>query len=158
MARLGEGLDRTSGEFETMTDPQNPFAAMMEMGQDWARAINPALNSFTPQGFEALWPTMPHDIMETMMGKTFNPEGLDSKTKLLLTLGALTMLGAQAEAQIRVTVRHALEAGATKQEIAETVAMMGVFGGVPAMSKAMELASSVMEGADDEAAPEEKTE
>ena len=37
---------------------------------------------------------------------------------MLLTLGALTILGAQAEAQIRLTVRHALEAGATKQEIA----------------------------------------
>ena len=128
-----------------MTDPNNPFAAMMAAGQDWARAINPALQNFTPQGFEALWPTMPRDLMETMMGKTFNPEGLDAKTKMLLTLGALTMLGAQAEAQIRVTVRHAIEAGATKQEIAETIAMMGVFGGVPAMSKAMELASDVME-------------
>ena len=128
-----------------MTDPKNPFAAMMAAGQDWARAINPALQNFTPQGFEAMWPTMPRDLMETMMGKTFNPEGLDSKTRLLLTLGALTMLGAQAEAQIRVTVRHLLEAGATKQEIAEAIGLMGVFGGVPAMSKAMELAGEVMD-------------
>ena len=84
--------------------------------------------------------------METVMGKTFNPEGLDAKTKLgMLTLGALTMLGAQAEAQIRVTVRHLLEAGATKQEIAEAIGLMGVFGGVPAMTKAMELAGEVMD-------------
>ena len=131
-----------------MSEAKNPFEAMMQMSQDWAKALNPALESFTPKGFEALWPTMPRDLMETMMGKTFNPEGLDSKTRLLLTLGALTILGAQAEAQIRLTVRHALEAGATKQEIAETIAMMGVFGGVPAMSKAMELASSVMEEAE----------
>ena len=128
-----------------MTDPKNPFEAMMAMSQDWAKALNPALESFTPQGFEALWPTMPKEVMETVMGKTFNPEGLDAKTKMLLTLGALTMLGAQAEAQIRLTVRHAIEAGASNQEIAETIAMMGVFGGVPAMSKAMELASSVMD-------------
>ncbi len=139
-----------------MTDPKNPFAAMMAAGQEWARAINPALQNFTPQGFEALWPTMPRDLMETMMGKTFNPEGLDAKTRLLLTLGGLTMLGAQAEAQIRLTVRHALEAGATKQEIAETIAMMGVFGGVPAMSKAMELASSVMEASENDAPEEDK--
>ena len=55
------------------------------------------------------------------------------------------MLGAQAEAQIRVTVRHLLEAGATKQEIAEAIGLMGVFGGVPAMTKAMELAGEVMD-------------
>ena len=127
-----------------MTDAPNPFEQMMAASQNWAKALNPALESFTPKGFEALWPTMPKDVMETFMGKTFNPEGLDAKTKLLLTLAALTIHGAQAEAQIRLTVRHALEAGATNQEVAETIAMMGVFAGVPAMSKAMELARDVM--------------
>ena len=63
-----------------MTDPKNPFEAMMAMSQDWAKALNPALESFTPQGFEALWPTMPKEVMETVMGKTFNPEGLYAKT------------------------------------------------------------------------------
>ena len=122
----------------------------MAMSQDWAKTLNPALESFTPEGFEALWPTMPKEVMETFLGKTFNPDGLDAKTRLLLTLGALTILGAQAEAQIRLTVRHALEAGATRQEIAEAIAMMGVFGGVPAMTKAMEQARSVMETDDEE--------
>ena len=42
-----------------MTEPKNPFEAMMAMSQDWAKALNPALESFTPKGFEALWPTMP---------------------------------------------------------------------------------------------------
>ncbi len=127
-----------------MTDA-NPFAAMMKMSQDWAKSLNPALESFTPKGFEALWPTMPKEFMETFMGKTLNPEGLDAKTRLLLTLAGLTVLGAQAEAQIRLTVRHAIAAGATKQEVAETIGMMGVFGGLPAMTKAMELATEVME-------------
>ncbi len=128
-----------------MTDAVNPFAAMMKASQDWAKTLNPALESFTPKGFEGLWPTMPKEVMETFMGKTLNPEGLDAKTRLLLTLAGLTVLGAQAEAQIRLTVRHAREAGATKQEIAETIAMMGMFGGVPAMTKAMDLATEAME-------------
>ena len=127
-----------------MTDKPTPFDTMMAAGQEWAKALNPALATFMPKGFEDMLPTMPKDVMETMMGKTLNPEGLDAKTRLLLTLGALTVLGAQAEPQIKLTVRHALEAGASKQEIAEAIAVMGVFGGVPAMTKAMELASSVM--------------
>ena len=135
-----------------MSTPTNPFAEMMAMGQEMARAMNPALEHFTPKGFEALFPTMPRDLMETMMGKTFNPEGLDAKTKLLLTLGALTILGAQAEAQIRLTVRHALEAGATKQEIAETIALVGVFGGLPAMTKAMDLAREVIDSSEETSA------
>jgi len=49
-----------------------------------------------------------------------------------------------------LTVRHALEVGATKQEIAETIAMMGSFGGLPAMTKAMELATEVTSADDKE--------
>ena len=131
-----------------MTD--NPFAAMMKAGQDWARAVNPALESFTPKGFEALWPTMPKNVMETFMGKTFNPEGLDSKSRLLITLTGLTILGAQAESQLRLTVRHAREAGATRQEIAETIALAGMFGGVPAMTRAMDLADEAMKEVKDD--------
>ncbi|NIY72549.1 carboxymuconolactone decarboxylase family protein [Marivivens donghaensis] len=127
-----------------MTDSKNPFEAMMKAGQDWAKSLNPALESFMPKGFETLWPTMPSEMMEAMMGKTFNPEGLDAKTRLLLTLMGLTILGAQAESQIRLTVRHAREAGATKQEIAETIAQAAMFGGVPAMTKAMTLANEAM--------------
>lgn len=128
-----------------MTDPKNPFEQMMEMGQAWAKAVAPGLESFTPSGFEKMMPTMPADMMEQFMGKTFNPEGLDAKTRLLLTLTGLTIQGAQGEAQIRLTVRHLVEAGATKQEIAETIAQAAIFGGVPAMTKAMELATSVLD-------------
>ena len=131
-----------------MTD-SNPFAAMMKAGQDWARAMNPALETFTPKGFEAMWPTTPKDVMETFFGKGMNPEGLDSKTRLLLTLMGLTIMGAQAEAQMRLTIRHAVEAGATPQEIAETIAQAAVFGGVPAMTKAMEIATEVLDKEDD---------
>jgi 4-carboxymuconolactone decarboxylase len=128
-----------------MTDPKNPFADMLAMGQQWAKALNPELEKFSAKGFEDLWPTVPRDMMEAFMGKGANPEGLDAKTKLLLTLSALTIQGAQAEPQIRLTVRHALEAGATEQEIAETIALAAMFGGVPAMTKAMELAREVMD-------------
>ena len=128
---------------------QNPFESMMKMSQDWAKSMNFDMEAFTPKGFENLWPTMPKDAMEMFFGKGINPEGLDTKTRLLLTLAGLTVLGAQAEAQIRLTVRHLVEAGATKQEIAETIAQMGMFAGVPAMTKAMELANEVLQKDDD---------
>jgi 4-carboxymuconolactone decarboxylase len=128
---------------------QNPFEAMMKMSQDWAKSMNFDMDAFTPKGFENLWPTMPKEAMEMFFGKGINPEGLDAKTRLLLTLAGLTVLGAQAEAQIRLTVRHLVEAGATKREIAETIAQMGMFAGVPAMTKAMELANDVLQKDDD---------
>ena len=128
-----------------MTDSKNPFETMMAQAQEMAKAMNPALETFSPKGFEDLWPTMPKDVMEMTFGKGVSKEGLDAKTRLLLTLAGLTMLGAQSDTQIRMTVRHALEAGATKDEIAETIAQMAMFAGVPSMTRAMEFAQEVMD-------------
>ncbi len=121
------------------------FKAMVEQGQEMARAFNPALETFSVKGYENLVPTMSKDMMEMWFGKTFNREGLDAKTRLLVTIAALTVLGAHADAQLRLAIRHALEAGSTKREIAEVIYQMSMFGGVPAMTKALEIAQSVFD-------------
>ncbi|MEL6451087.1 MAG: carboxymuconolactone decarboxylase family protein [Pseudomonadota bacterium] len=136
-----------------MTDDRNPFAMMLAQMQELTKAFpqmaafDPA-KGFDPKMFENLWPTMPKDLMETWFGNTFNENGLDAKTRLLITLAGLTMQGAQADSALRQTVRHAREAGATDQQISETLGMMAMFAGVPAMTRAMALAQEVM--ADDE--------
>ena len=119
------------------------FQQMMESSQEMVRAFNPALETLQVKGFDKMFPTMSKDMMEMWFGKTFNPEGLDARTRLLVTIAALTVLGAQAEAQLKLTIRHALEAGATKREIAEVIWQMSMFGGLPAMQKALEIAQSV---------------
>lgn len=128
----------------------NPFDAMMKAGQDWARAINPALEGFIPEDMDRLWPTMPKEWMETMMGKTFNPEGLDARTRMLLTVAGMVVQGVPSDPAFRTALRHAQTAGATKQEIAEAIAQMGMFAGVPAMSKALSLAQATLGDDDDE--------
>ncbi len=128
-----------------MSDKKTPFELMMQQAQEMAKAFNPSLSSFDPKGFEKMWPTMPKDAMEMWFGKGISQEGLDAKTRLLLTIAGMTMQGAQAETPFRMTVRHATEAGATKDEIAETIAQMSMFAGIPAMTRAMELAREVME-------------
>lgn len=119
------------------------MAAMVEQGQQMARAFNPALETFKVKGFEDMIPTMSKDFMEMAFGRTFNKDGLDAKTRMLVTIAALTVLGAQAETQLKLSVRHALEAGATAREIAEVIYQMSMFGGLPAMQKALEIAQSV---------------
>lgn len=119
------------------------MAAMVEQGQAMARAFNPALETFKVKGFEDMIPTMSKDFMEMAFGRTFNKDGLDAKTRMLVTIAALTVLGAQAETQLKLSVRHALEAGATQREIAEVIYQMSLFGGLPAMQKALEVAQSV---------------
>ena len=80
-----------------MNDIRNPFETMMAQARDMAKALNPALETFSPKGFEALWPTMPKEAMEFWFGNTVNKDGLDAKTRLLLTLAGLTMQGAQSD-------------------------------------------------------------
>ena len=126
------------------------FQQMLQQGQDMARAFNPALEQIDTKAFEKLVPTMPADVLEMWFGRTFNREGLDAKTRLLLTIGAITVQGALAEPQLRLTIRQALEAGATKREIAETIFQMSMFGGLPAMQKALEIAQSVYAEEDEE--------
>lgn len=131
-----------------MSNPMNnPWSQMIETMLEQSRKVsetfNPALETFRVKGFEDMIPTLNRDFMELVWGKTMNHDGLDAKTRLLVTLTALTVLGAQAEPQIRLTVRHALQAGASQREVAETICQTGLFGGLPAMQKALEIAQSV---------------
>ena len=125
------------------------FQQMLQSGQEMARAFNPGLENFDTRAFEKMLPVMPADMMEMWFGRTFNREGLDAKTRLLLTIGAITVQGALAEPQLRMTIRHALEAGATKREIAETIYQMSMFAGLPAMQKALGIAASVYDEEDE---------
>ncbi|WP_294926951.1 carboxymuconolactone decarboxylase family protein [uncultured Paracoccus sp.] len=126
------------------------FAQMMQQGQEMARTLNPALENLDTRALEKLMPVMPADLLEMWFGKTFNREGLDARTRLLVTIAALTVQGALAEPQMRLTIRHALEAGATKREIAEVIYQMSMFAGIPAMQKALEIAQDVYSEEEDE--------
>lgn len=131
----------------------NPWDDMMKQAQEMAKSF-PVMDAFSPKGFESMMGLMPKDMMETFFGNKLNPDGLDAKTRLLLTLAGLTMQGAQNDSAVRQTVRHAIEAGAHKQQIIETIGQMSAFAGIPAMQRAMELAQEVL---DDSESPE-KTE
>jgi 4-carboxymuconolactone decarboxylase len=119
------------------------FAAMMEQGQQMAKAFTPGMGGIDPKAFEKLFPAMPREMLEAFFGKTFNPEGLDARTRFLVTVAALTVLGPVGEPQMRLTVQNALAAGATKREIAEVIWQMSMFGGLPATQKALEIAQAV---------------
>lgn len=123
---------------------KNPWEDMMRQAQEMAKSF-PAMNAFSPEGFEAMMGTMPKDMMETFFGTTLNVDGLDAKTRLLLTLAGLTMQGAQNEVAVRQTVRHAFEAGAHPQQIIETIGQMALFAGIPAMQHATKIAQPVLD-------------
>ncbi|EAQ12104.1 MULTISPECIES: carboxymuconolactone decarboxylase family protein [Maritimibacter] len=133
-----------------MSDFTKTYARMMEQGTAMLKAFNPMLEDFTPEGFDKLWPTMPRDWMEAMFGNSFNPDGLDAKTRLMVLLGGLVATGATQDSQIKYTVRHLMEAGATQKEIGEVIYQMSMLGGLPAMNHALELAQEVYDAQKDD--------
>ncbi|MBU2868612.1 carboxymuconolactone decarboxylase family protein [Pacificibacter marinus] len=126
-----------------MNDFAKYLEQMMEQGTKMAKSLNPALETFQMPDFSKLMPTMTAEQMEIFWGTGFNKDGLDAKTRFLVILAGQTVLGAQAEEPFKVTVRHALDAGATQQQIAQTIYQMSMLGGLPAMSKALGLATQV---------------
>ena len=126
-----------------MTDFSKLFGQMMEQGQKMAAEINPSMATFSPAGFDKMFPSMTKEYMDMIWGNAFNKDGLDAKTRLLVVLAGLTAQGVQAEAPFKMTVRHALEAAATQKEIAEVIYQMSMLGGLPAMSKALDFANEV---------------
>ena len=128
-----------------MSEQKNPFEDMMKAASEMVNAVNPAMANFSTKEFEAFMPKMPKDMMDMFFGNAMNKDGLDAKTRLLITLAGLTMQGAQNETLVRQTVRHLIEAGAHHQEIIETIGQMSMFAGIPAMTRAMELAKEVID-------------
>jgi 4-carboxymuconolactone decarboxylase len=119
------------------------FASMLAQGQEMAKAFAPSFEGVDVKAFEKFFPTMPKELLEAWFGKTFNPEGLDARTRFLVAVAAQTVLGPVGEPQLKPTIRNALAAGATKREVAEVIWQMSMFGGMPAMQKALEIAQSV---------------
>ncbi|MDH5797450.1 MAG: carboxymuconolactone decarboxylase family protein [Paracoccaceae bacterium] len=126
-----------------MSDFTKLFEQMMEQGQQMVRAFNPALEQFQAQGFEKMMPTLPKDMMEMFWGNAMNEGGLDAKTRLLAMIAGMTVQGVPVEPMFKLTLRHALEAGATEKEIGEVISQMSMLGGLPAMTKALNAAKAV---------------
>ncbi|MDE1166912.1 MAG: carboxymuconolactone decarboxylase family protein [Pseudomonas sp.] len=77
-------------------------------------------------------------------GGVWNREGLDLKTRSLITLACLTSLKCSQE--LKGHVRGALNNGCTVEEIREALLHCAVYAGVPAAIDAFRSAQEVIEG------------
>ena len=126
-----------------MSDYAKLFENMMAQGQKMVRDFNPELEKFQAKSSEGTMPTMPKEFVDMMWGNTFNPDGLDAKSRLMAMIAGMAVQGAPLEPMFKSTVAHALESGASEQEIAEVITQMSVLGGLPAMTRALEFAKAV---------------
>lgn len=82
-------------------------------------------------------------INEHAWGAVWNRDGLDRRTRSLVTLAALTALKSPHE--LKGHVRGALNNGCTVEEIRETLLHCAVYAGVPAAGEAFRAAQEVVD-------------
>ena len=82
-------------------------------------------------------------VNEHAWGGVWNREGLDRKTRSLITLAALTALKCPQE--LKGHVRGALNNGCTVEEVREALLHCAVYAGVPAAIDAFRAAQEVIE-------------
>ena len=88
-----------------------------------------------------LSPDFAHFVTNFLAGEIWSRPQLDRKTRSLVTVGALTALGRPNG--LRLNIEMALNNGATKEEILETVLQMAPYAGFPACWEGLVIANEV---------------
>ncbi len=86
---------------------------------------------------------MQHHITRAAWGDTWQREGLDLKTRSLITVAMLTALGKSHE--LKGHVRGALNNGASPEEIQEVLLHAAIYCGVPAAVEGFRAAAEVVD-------------
>ena len=93
------------------------------------------------QSLEAASPDLARCLVEFPFADVYACPGLDLKTREMLTVAALTVLG-YPQAELKDHIRGALNVGCTPDQILEIILQMAVYAGFPAALEAVKTATS----------------
>jgi 4-carboxymuconolactone decarboxylase len=85
-------------------------------------------------------------ITEVAWGTLWSRDGLDRRTRSLVTIA---ILGALGHDEIDLHLRAARRTGATLEEIREAILHVAVYAGIPAANRAMQRAKKIYDEGDD---------
>jgi len=94
------------------------------------------------RGFDDVAPDLGRMIVEHSYGEVFSRSGIDMKSRELSACAALAAIGsATTEIPLRVHINAALNVGATREEILETLVNLIPYSGYPATQQAVRIAA-----------------
>lgn len=94
------------------------------------------------KSMEDIAPDLARFVAEFAYGDIYNRPGLDSRSREIATVAALTALG-NAPLQLQSHIEGALNSGCTRQEVVEVMLQMAVYAGFPAAINGMNNAKEV---------------
>ena len=128
-----------------MTQPSNPSTKDFDKGLATRKQVMG--EDFVANAFgnaTAFTQPIQEFITRNAWGDVWQRQGLDMKTRSLITVAFLTALGKQHE--LRGHVRGALNNGATAAEIQEVLLHASIYCGLPAAVDAFRSAAEVIDG------------
>jgi len=103
--------------------------------------ISPEAGPQVIDGLNSIAPDFARYVVEYPFGDIFNRPGLDLKTRELITVAALTALGAIP--QLKFHLQASLNVGCTREELVETLMQMSVYAGFPAALNGLNAAKEI---------------
>jgi 4-carboxymuconolactone decarboxylase len=119
-----------------------PEKSRYDRGLDTMRAIFGTGIEAALKNVAATNPDLARCLVEFPFGDIYPRPGLDLKTREMLTVAALTVLG-YPQAELKEHIRGALNVGCTCNEILEIILQMAVYAGFPAALEAVKTAASI---------------
>ena len=113
-----------------------------QQGLKTLRDIDPNSPERVTEMFKDIAPDLSRYIIEFPYGDIYSRPGLDLKTREMLTVTALTVLG-NAQPQLKRHINNALNVGCSRQQIVEIMIQMAVYAGFPAAVNGMFAAKEV---------------
>lgn len=90
-------------------------------------------------------PELTRAIVDFAYGEVISRERLDGRTRSLVVIAMLAAMG-NAAPELRTHVGTALNSGATREEILETMLLVSVYAGIPAAMNGVTIAREVFAG------------
>ena len=100
-------------------------------------------------GLGELSPDLANYVLEFIFGDLYNREGLDLKTKQIITITALAVLG-NARPQLEYHIKAGLNIGLSRKEIIDIMIHISGYAGFPAANNGINTAKEVFAKRDQE--------
>lgn len=110
------------------------------VGRALAENLNPGVEATLESRYGHLLPGMAESVVDFAYGRQYARPGLALRDRYLATIAALTAQGGQTRPQLQINIRAGRKAGLSRQEIAEVIWQMALYGGFPAAINALNAA------------------
>ncbi len=103
--------------------------------------LGPERTETTRKLWQSISPDFENYLLEFLFGEIWSRPALDLRTRSLITVASLASLGRPLA--LELNIRMALNNGATKEDITETLLQIAPFAGFPACWEALTVANRV---------------